>query len=284
MATDAAAEKAFYEARYAAFLRLPTGDLCFTPQGFLADLEDPRKEVYERRELYRATLTALGRLALRDQRVLDYGCGTGDFGLWMATAERARVTFLDLSENAVDVCLRRAAASGVAERCDGVARDAADLSCFPDAAFDLVYGCASLHHTIKYPGAWNELLRVLKPGGHLVLTETYGNNPLLNALRRWNWKREGLAEEQGEDVIFNDEHVAILRQSFAEVRLQPMGILSMAKRALRGRFHQPPARLLLALLKAADTALLRLLPPLQRHCGEVLVVARGRQSPLTASR
>jgi ubiquinone/menaquinone biosynthesis C-methylase UbiE len=277
MATDAAAEKAYYEARYAAFLHLPAGDLRFTPGGFLADLENPAKEVYERRELYRATLTALGRLGLRDQHVLDYGCGTGDFGLWMATAERARVTFLDLSENAVAVCLRRAEASGVAERCEGVARDAADLSCFTDATFDLVYGCASLHHTIKYPGAWKELLRVLKPGGALVLTETYGNNRLLNALRRWNWKREGLAEEQGEDVIFNEEHVAILRESFEDVQVQPMGLLSMAKRAMRGRFRQGGIRALLGLLRAADAVLLRLFPPLGRQCGEVLVVARGRR-------
>lgn len=277
MPTDATSEKAYYESRYATFLDLPDGELRFTPEQFLADLEDPGKEVYERRELYRATLDALSRMELAGRAVLDYGCGTGDFGLWMASAERASVTFLDLSENAVDVCLRRAAASGIAERCDGVARDAADLSCFADASFDLVYGCASLHHTIKYSGAWSELLRVLKPGGALVLTETFGNNPVLNALRRWNWRREGLAEEQGEDVIFNEEHVAVLRKSFAHVDLRPMGILAMAKRAMRGRFQQPLVRGALAGLRAADTALVAALPPLNRYCGEVLVIATGRR-------
>ncbi|MDZ7639090.1 MAG: hypothetical protein U5J83_12720 [Bryobacterales bacterium] len=45
MSTDAAAEKAYYEERYAAFLGLPPGDLRFTPSSFLADLENPRKEV-----------------------------------------------------------------------------------------------------------------------------------------------------------------------------------------------------------------------------------------------
>lgn len=276
MSTHAAAEKAYYEARYAAFLNLPPGDLRFTPTGFLADLEDPRKEVYERKDLYRATLKALGRLNLPGKRVLDYGCGTGDFGLWMATAERARVTFLDLSENAVEVCLERAKASGAAGHCDGVARDAADLSCFAGATFDLVYGCASLHHTIKYPGAWSELLRVLKPGGDLVLTETYGNNTLLNALRRWNWEREGLSEDQGEDVIFNEEHLVILRKHFAEVSAQPMGLFSMAKRALRGRFHLAAARAAIRSLQLADAALIGLVPRLKSQCGEVLVVARDR--------
>lgn len=277
MSTSAADEKAYYEAQYATFLALDPGDLRFTPGGFLADLEDPRKEVFERRHLYAATLAALTRLDLRGKRVLDYGCGTGDFGLWMATAEQASVTFLDLSENAVEVCLRRAAASGVADLCDGDARDAADLSCFASASFDVVYGCASLHHTIKYPGAWTELLRVLKPGGSLVLTETYGNNPFLNALRRWNWRRTSLPEEQGEDVIFNDEHVAILRDSFEEVLLRPMHLCSMVKRAFRNGFHRAPVRALLGSLAALDDLLLAALPALRRHCGEVVVVARGRR-------
>lgn len=277
MSTHQEAEKAYYEERYAAFLDLPREDLRFTPAGFLADLDNPRREVFERRRLYRATLTALGQLSLSGRRVLDYGCGTGDFGLWMAAAEHARVTFLDLSENAIRVCLRRAGASGVSAQCEGVARDASDLSCFPDATFDLVYGCASLHHTIKYAGAWEELLRVLKPGGDLVLTETYGNNRLLNALRRWNWRRAGLSEDQGEDVIFNDEHVAILRRCFREVRLRPMGLSSMAKRAMRGRFESRPLRAMLGALEGLDAALLRTLPPLKYQCGEVLVVARGRR-------
>ncbi len=277
MPTDATSEKAYYESLYAKFLDFSDDELRFTPEQFLADLEDPVKEVYERRVLYRATLNALSRLDLHGRAVLDYGCGTGDFGLWMASAEQACVTFLDLSENAVAVCLRRAAASGVAERCDGVARDASDLSCFADASFDLVYGCASLHHTIKYSGAWSELLRVLKPGGALVLTETFGNNPVLNALRRWNWRREGLAEEQGEDVIFNEEHVAVLRKSFAHVDLLPMGILAMAKRAMRGRFQYSLVRGALAGLRAVDAALIATLPPLNRYCGEVLVVAREKR-------
>jgi 2-polyprenyl-3-methyl-5-hydroxy-6-metoxy-1,4-benzoquinol methylase len=278
MALTAAQEKSYYEQQYARFLELPAGDLRFTPGTFLADLRNPRKEVFERRILYTATLDALGALNLQGKRALDYGCGTGDFGLWMATAEGASVTFLDLSENAVAVCLKRAQASGVGGRCDGEARDAADLSCFGNATFDVIFGCASLHHTIKYPGAWNELLRVLKPEGSLVLTETFGNNPLLNTLRRWNWRRTCLPDEQGEDVIFNDQHVAILRDAFCEVSLHPMHLMGMAKRAVRGRYHRWPVRALMGALLQTDKVLLALLPFLKRHCGEVLVIATGRKA------
>ena len=277
MSTQADPEKAFYEARYAPFLELRPDDLRFTPAAFLADLENPRKEIYERKELYRATLNALSRLNLSGKRILDYGCGTGDFGLWMATAERAHVTFLDLAENAMEVCRKRAECSGVAARCETVARDASDLACFEDGAFDLVYGCSSLHHTLKYDGAVNEIMRVLKPGGDLVLTETYGNNRLLNMLRRWNWKREKLSYDQGEGVIFDDEHVAILRNHFTEISLQPIGLFSMAKRALRGRFHLAAARAVVRALQLTDAVLIGLIPPLKSQCGEVVVVARGRR-------
>ncbi|MCU0226288.1 MAG: class I SAM-dependent methyltransferase [Bryobacterales bacterium] len=276
MALTVAEEKAYYERQYARFLQVSPDDLRFCPTAFLRDLDNPRKEVYERRALYAATLAALARLDLSGKHVLDYGCGTGDFGLWMATAESANVTFLDLSANAVAVCLLRAEASGVAHLCAGEARDAANLSCFPDASFDVVYGCASLHHTLKYPGAWRELLRVLKPDGALVLTETYGNNRLLNVLRRWNWRRSNLPQEQGEDVIFDDTHLAVLRQSFTTVQVRPMHLLAMAKRPLRGRYDARWVRAVLSVLDAADRALLWLFPRLKRYCGEVLVVASAR--------
>lgn len=278
MPTSVLEEKAYYEARYAPFLAFPADSLRFTPRQFLKDLEDPSKEVHERLLLYAATLRKLSTLSLRGKRVLDYGCGTGDFGLWMAVSEGANVTFLDLSENAVALCLRRAELSGVGERCQGVACDAADLSCFPDQHFDLVFGCASLHHTMKYQGSWAELLRVLKPDASLVLTETYGENPILNALRRWNWKREGLDESQGEDIIFGNDHIRLLRQGFESVELQPFSLLSMSKRALRGRLHQPLPGALYRWLRGIDAAMIAAFPPVQRLCGEVLVTAQRKRS------
>src|SRR5207253_5818587 len=120
---------------------------------------------YERRLLYRATMRALETTPLRGMRVLDYGCGPADFGLWMAT-EGADVTVLDLSAAAIEVALKRAHASGVAVR--GIGADASDLRILNDAEFDLVFACAALHHTMKYPGAVEELARIMRPGGRLV--------------------------------------------------------------------------------------------------------------------
>ena len=266
-------ERSFYDAEYARFLNLPENDLVCNRRTLEADLANPAKSIYERRRLYSAILQTLLAEPVAGHAVLDYGCGTGDWGLMLA-AEGANVTFLDLSPVAVEVTQRRAAAGGVADRVRGVARDASDLSCFRDEEFDLIYGSAAVHHTLKYPGALEELLRVLRPGGRLVLAETYGNNQLLNAARKLGWKLRGQADEQGEEIVFNDAHVRMLRERMAQVDVMPMNLLGMTKRLFRGRFESDAVRGVVRALEKLDTGILRVAPSLGRFCGEVVVVGR----------
>ena len=166
-------------------------------------LNDPSSPLYERQKLYQGVLEALLSEPMKGKKALDYGCGTGEWGVMLAT-EGAQVALLDLSPVAIEVGLRRARASGVADRVVGYARDASDMSCFEDSEFDLIYAGAAIHHTMKYPNALGELLRVLKPGGRLVLAEGYGNNVLLNLARRLRWRISGEPEEAGEGIIFSD--------------------------------------------------------------------------------
>lgn len=273
MTISADLERDFYDASYAQFLDLPESDLVCTRQTLEADLANPAQPIYERRRLYLAIMQALLAEPVAGRAVLDYGCGTGDWGLMLA-GEGANVTFLDLSPVAIQVTERRAAASGVADRVRGVARDASELSCFRDEEFDLIYGSAAVHHTLKYPGAVEELLRVLRPGGRLVLAETYGNNQLLNMARRVGWKLRGQAEEQGEEIVFGDAHVRTLRERMTQVDVMPLNLLAMAKRLFRGRFERAVVRGVVGALENLDSAVLRAAPWFGRYCGEVVVVGR----------
>src|SRR5712692_9544114 len=143
-------ERRFYDSSYAVHLDVPDDALVCNRQTLLAGLANPARPICERRRLYTAVLQLLLAEGTNGRTVLDYGCGAGEWGLFMA-AKVANVTMLDLSPVAIDLALRRARASGVAERVTGPARDANDLSCFADNQFDLMYASAALHHTLKYP-------------------------------------------------------------------------------------------------------------------------------------
>jgi len=270
----AAQERDFYDQQYARFLALPDHALRVDRRVLDGNLANPAHPFFERRALYGAAIRTLEAEPLPGKRILDYGCGPADFGIWMAT-EGAEVTLLDLSPAAIDLGLKRARASGVAVR--GVAADAASLEMFPDGEFDLIFACAALHHTLKYPGAMNELARIMRPGARLVLCETWGGNPLLNLARRLRAVAAREPQDQGEDIIFSETELTALRPHFENVEVQTYNLLAMGKRLLRGHFERGWARATLTALEATDAILLTLAPPLRDWCGEAVITGQRRR-------
>jgi SAM-dependent methyltransferase len=273
MSLTAGDEQRFYDDTYRRLLDSPDEALRWDADRLRAALDDPVHPFWERRRLFGRALEVLLAEGLAGRRALDYGCGTGDWGVLMA-GEGAEVTLLDLSPVAVEVGLRRARASGVADRVRGLARDAADLGCFADGEFQLVLANASLHHTMKYPGALAELERVIAPDGVLVLVETYGNNPALGLARRLRARLAREPAEQGEGIVLSDDDIDLLRAHFATVEVEPLNLLAMAKRLLRGRYDRGWVQRVIGGLEWVDGVLLGAVPGLRRMCGEVVVVAR----------
>ncbi|MDQ2901886.1 MAG: class I SAM-dependent methyltransferase [Acidobacteriota bacterium] len=266
-------ERDFYDRQYAQFLALPDHALRIDRKVLENNIENPSQPFYERRLLYRASMRALEAEPLRGKKALDYGCGPADFGLWMAT-EGAEVTLLDLSPVAIELGLKRARASSVKVR--GIAADAAHLAALRDAEFDLVFACAALHHTLKYPGAVEELARIMKPGARLVLCETWGGNPMLNAARGLRAFVAGQSEEQGEDIILSRKELKALDPYFGAVNVETLNLLAMGKRVMRGSFEQGWVRAVQRTLETMDSALLSLAPPLRNWCGEAVITASRR--------
>lgn len=271
--TEAERERTFYERQYRPLLAAPPEEQRLDRRVMLSNCDDPRHPFHERRELYRATIQALLEEPLLGLRVLDYGCGPADFGVWMAT-EGAEVTLLDISPTAIELGLLRARASGVGERVRGVAADASRLPQLETASFDLVFACAALHHTLKYPGAVEELARVLRPGGRLVLCETWGENPALQAARRLRALAAREQADQGEEIVLTRRQLRRLDPWFGEWRIETFHLLAMAKRLLRGRFGRPWAQGAMRILQNTDRAILGVVPKLRWWCGEALIIAR----------
>ena len=101
--------------------------------------------------------------------VLEVGAGTGFFLVNLALAgclDGARLHATDISEGMLEVCARNGATQGL-----DIATRQGDAEALPydDASFDLVLGHAVFHHLPVPAAALAEALRVLKPGGTLVI-------------------------------------------------------------------------------------------------------------------
>ncbi len=107
---------------------------------------------------------------LADRRVLEIGCGRGDFARWLAGLED-RPRLLVATDFAVSAV---AAGQGAARErnLDRIAWQVADIGAlgFPDASFDTVFSLETIEHCPSPALAVVELARVLKPGGRLYLT------------------------------------------------------------------------------------------------------------------
>ncbi|MDR7452443.1 MAG: ubiquinone/menaquinone biosynthesis methyltransferase [Armatimonadota bacterium] len=102
----------------------------------------------------------------RGERVLDAGAGTGDLAR-LAVAQGAQVTAVDVSLEMMAVArMKLGAEAGL--RCVG--GDIADLP-FRGGSFDAVLTAFTLRHPTRLDEALRELMRVLIPGGRLVILE-----------------------------------------------------------------------------------------------------------------
>lgn len=99
-------------------------------------------------------------------RLLDIGCGTGYLIDLLARTHPAEYVGLDLSEKMLEVA--RAKDIPGATFTQGLSDDLP----YDDEAFDIVTCIQSFHHYPNQDRAMQEALRVLKPGGFYILSDT----------------------------------------------------------------------------------------------------------------
>jgi ubiquinone/menaquinone biosynthesis C-methylase UbiE len=105
--------------------------------------------------------------AHRYDRVLEVGCGTGYWILNLWQGDRVGLAYgTDISTGMLSVCRESARKLG----CEiGLQVADAERLPFADGSFDLVTGHAFLHHLPEPRVGLTEMLRVLRPGGQLLL-------------------------------------------------------------------------------------------------------------------
>ncbi len=129
-------------------------------------------------EFYNRAIQLEQRLALRPwlavqpgTRVLDVGCGVGRWSRLLAS-KGAQVTGVDLSPTMIAQAQRRAAADGVADRCQFQVQDLSKLDV--GGQFDLVLGVTVLQHILDgdlLRSAVQRMTGHMAPGGRMILLE-----------------------------------------------------------------------------------------------------------------
>ena len=124
----------------------------------LYDLEETYWWFVGRRKLVRQLLQRF--VGNPEALVLDAGCGTG--GTMKEVADSARICGCDCSPHALAFCRRRGFTNVAA----------GDLSALPyaDGTFAAVLSCDVLEHVPDDRAGLAEMVRVLQPGGHLIIT------------------------------------------------------------------------------------------------------------------
>ncbi len=113
------------------------------------------------------------RLALSEcSKALDVGCGKGHWGQRVLTllGRDATLVGVDQERDWVADALTRADALGISARCEFQQASAEKLP-FVDSQFDLVTCQTLVMHVSSPETVLREMLRVLKPGGRLLLAE-----------------------------------------------------------------------------------------------------------------
>ena len=104
---------------------------------------------------------------VKGKTVLDAGCGTGIFSAIFARNGAGRVVGIDISRRSLET------ARGLKERfgLDNAEFRQQDMLHLPfaDRTFDIAWAWGTVHHTTDPFRAISELIRVLRPGGSILL-------------------------------------------------------------------------------------------------------------------
>ena len=119
-------------------------------------------------------------LAKSNARVLDVACGTGDLSITLFESGDAQILGLDFCRPMLDIAAAKAAKAGFS--LPFVEGDALGLP-FVDRSFEAATIAFGLRNLTSVEAGFNELLRVLKPGGMVAVLEfSKPTTPLLRSI------------------------------------------------------------------------------------------------------
>ena len=112
------------------------------------------------------------RLALTpDSSVLELGCGSGGYALYVADTVGCRVVGLDINASGIHNANQLAAVRNLSERIRFEQGDASNGLPFKDETYDAVFSNDVLCHLAGRAKVLSEMFRILKPGGRMLFSD-----------------------------------------------------------------------------------------------------------------
>ena len=121
-------------------------------------------------------------------RILDVGCGTGAQTLVLAESSPARIVAVDNHAPFIDALNGKVQALGIADRVEPRVADMRRLD-FADGSFDLIWSEGAVY-IMGVEAGLREWRRMLRPNGHVALTEACWRKPEPPAECAAFWNRE----------------------------------------------------------------------------------------------
>lgn len=146
-------------------------------------------------------------------RVLDVGSGNGAAAVYLAATQGCDVVGLNLSERENEFARDLAKSYGVDGQVEIVQGDFHELP-WPDRSFDVVWSQEALLHAVDKRGVLAECLRVLKPGGRLVVSDLLMRRHVGDEERQVLYARVGTPE-----MWDLDDYADALRQAGFDVEV-----------------------------------------------------------------
>jgi len=156
---------------------------------------------------YKYFVRKILKKGIKGGTVLDIGTGSGLLAIELCKAKGGNfdITAIDISHNMIKKAIENAKRAGVEDKIRFLVSTAAALP-FPDDSFDLVISYASLHHWLEPVTVFNEVNRVVKENGDVIIRDNkrvYQNpfwksviwlaSRFMNKRHRENWPKAILA-------------------------------------------------------------------------------------------